>query len=163
MCMFWEKRSPIPLNREYLDSAEGTWNWICFLEWVVYPHHYRACPGQYLGQSIIWIELVNLIASFEIIPALDEAGKPIDVGWAKTPIPAYVLWVIPGFLSFFSTFQTYNPFFFQTRHPPAFPCLFKPRSDIVVQRIMETEAWAIYFGSTTLGCLNLSPSFSSDF
>ncbi|GJJ12995.1 hypothetical protein Clacol_007244 [Clathrus columnatus] len=76
----------------------------------------RACPGQYLADSIIWVELVNLLACFKFVPALDGNGKPIDVSWAKTPLPAFVL------------------------HPPAFPCLFEPRSDIVAQRIMETEA-----------------------
>ena len=47
--------------------------------------HCRECPGRHLADSILWIEIASLLATFTLTPARDKEGKEIDVGYARIP------------------------------------------------------------------------------
>ena len=40
------------------------------------------CPGRYLAELSTWLGVASILAAFDICPALDDNGKPIDVRYA---------------------------------------------------------------------------------
>lgn len=39
----------------------------------------RVCPGSHIAKSILYIMAASMLSLFDIVPALDEEGRPIDV------------------------------------------------------------------------------------
>jgi cytochrome P450 len=39
----------------------------------------RVCPGRHLARASVWIACANVLAAFNISPALDEHGRPLPV------------------------------------------------------------------------------------
>ncbi|GJJ09727.1 hypothetical protein Clacol_003951 [Clathrus columnatus] len=73
----------------------------------------RICAGRNLAEASIWISAASLLAVFDITPALDENGKPIDVK------PAFA--GAPGFFD----------------HPLPFKCRIEPRSERAKKIILD--------------------------
>ena len=44
------------------------------------------CPGQYIANSSTWLGVASILAAFDVSPALDDNGKPIDVRYALSGI-----------------------------------------------------------------------------
>lgn len=40
---------------------------------------FRVCPGRWFATEAVWAAVVSILASFEIVPSLDEHGKPKPV------------------------------------------------------------------------------------
>jgi len=47
---------------------------------------FSKCPGQYLAELSTWLGVASILAAFDVSPALDDNGKPIDVGYALSGI-----------------------------------------------------------------------------
>lgn len=48
-------------------------------------HEVRACPGKYFSDDTLTLMIANIIACFDIRPALDENGAPIPLALNVTP------------------------------------------------------------------------------
>jgi len=44
--------------------------------------YFSQCPGQYLAELSTWIVVASILAAFDVSPALDNNGRPIDVRYA---------------------------------------------------------------------------------
>ncbi|KAH6893745.1 cytochrome P450 [Coprinopsis sp. MPI-PUGE-AT-0042] len=71
-------------------------------EAAVFGYGRRICPGRHLSTETLSLMALNVLASFDIQPAIDEAGKPLPLSLSVTPT------------------------FISTPHP--FQCQIKPRS-----------------------------------
>ena len=47
---------------------------------------FSKCPGQYLAELSTWLGVASILAAFDVAPALDDKGKPIDVQYALSGI-----------------------------------------------------------------------------
>ena len=47
---------------------------------------FSKCPGQYLAELSTWLGVASILAAFDVSPALDDKGKPIDVRYALSGI-----------------------------------------------------------------------------
>ncbi|KDR70118.1 hypothetical protein GALMADRAFT_144803 [Galerina marginata CBS 339.88] len=45
----------------------------------------RFCPGRHMGEAQVWVSIACILSVFDISPALDEAGRPIEVTPAFSP------------------------------------------------------------------------------
>jgi hypothetical protein len=52
--------------------------------------HFSQCPGQYLAESTTWHAVASLLAVFDVSPALDNNGKPIDVRYALNGVTGII-------------------------------------------------------------------------
>ena len=43
---------------------------------------FSKCPGQYFAELSTWLGVASILAAFDVTPALDDNGKPIDVEYA---------------------------------------------------------------------------------
>jgi len=43
---------------------------------------FRKCPGQYIAELSTWLGVASILAAFDISPAFDDNGKPLDVRYA---------------------------------------------------------------------------------
>ena len=43
---------------------------------------FSKCPGQYLAEMTTWLGVASILAAFDVSPALDDNGNPIDVRYA---------------------------------------------------------------------------------
>jgi cytochrome P450 len=43
---------------------------------------FSKCPGQHLAELSTWLGVASVLATFDVSPALDDNGKPIDVRYA---------------------------------------------------------------------------------
>ena len=39
----------------------------------------RFCPGRHMGDAQVWISIASILSVFDIRPALDDNGRPIEV------------------------------------------------------------------------------------
>ena len=64
----------------YLDSGGG----VLKQKWVESSAYqdFRVCPGQYLAELSTWLFVASALSAFDVSPALDDSGKPIDVRYA---------------------------------------------------------------------------------
>ncbi|PPQ81814.1 hypothetical protein CVT25_013650 [Psilocybe cyanescens] len=46
---------------------------------VAFGYGRRFCPGRHMGESQVWISVACILSAFDITPALDENGRPIEV------------------------------------------------------------------------------------
>jgi hypothetical protein len=44
--------------------------------------HLSQCPGQYLADMTTWHVVASILAAFDVSPASDNNGRPIDVRYA---------------------------------------------------------------------------------
>ncbi|KIJ57200.1 hypothetical protein M422DRAFT_149594 [Sphaerobolus stellatus SS14] len=77
----------------------------------------RVCPGRLLAENMLWLESACLLAAFTFSHAKDQNGKIVDIRYATTAMPGFIL------------------------HPPEFPCSMNPRSKNVKRVIQETESF----------------------
>ncbi|GJJ08158.1 hypothetical protein Clacol_002366 [Clathrus columnatus] len=75
----------------------------------------RICAGRHLAEGFVWIMAVSVLSLFDIRPATDSDGKPIDVRYAMEPLPGFFC------------------------HPQRFPCVITPRSPEVVQLLNQVQ------------------------
>ena len=47
---------------------------------------FRVCPGQYLAELSTWLFVASTLSAFDVSPALDDSGQPIDVRYASKGI-----------------------------------------------------------------------------
>jgi len=47
---------------------------------------FSKCPGQYLAELSAWLGVASVLAAFDVSPALDDNGNPIDVRYALSGI-----------------------------------------------------------------------------
>jgi len=47
---------------------------------------FSKCPGQYLAELSAWLGVASILAAFDVSPALDDNGNPIDVRCALSGI-----------------------------------------------------------------------------
>jgi hypothetical protein len=50
----------------------------------------RVCPGRFVGENSVWLAIASFLAAFNLEPATDATGAPIDPK----------LEVLPGFASY---------------------------------------------------------------
>ena len=43
---------------------------------------FSKCPGQYIAELSAWLGVACIFAAFDVSPALDDNGRPIDVRYA---------------------------------------------------------------------------------
>ena len=96
---------------------------------------HRLCAGRHLAESALWIEAAGLLAAFTIEHEKDENGNEIDVSYAATPGPEFVLWVYFPLPDKIARRTQSFPLY---RHPPTFPCVFTLRSQNVATVIRDT-------------------------
>jgi hypothetical protein len=53
------------------------------------------CPGRFIGENSIWLTIASFLAVFNLEPALDAAGTPINPE----------VEVLPGFVSYVSLYM----------------------------------------------------------
>ncbi|GJJ08157.1 hypothetical protein Clacol_002365 [Clathrus columnatus] len=75
----------------------------------------RICAGRHLAEGSVWIMAASVLSLFNIRPATDSDGKPIDVRYAMEPLPGFFC------------------------HPQRFPCVITPRSQDVVQLLNQVQ------------------------
>ncbi|KAH9476206.1 Cytochrome P450 monooxygenase 98 [Psilocybe cubensis] len=46
---------------------------------VAFGYGRRFCPGRHMGEAQVWISVACILSAFNITPALDENGRPIEV------------------------------------------------------------------------------------
>ncbi|KIJ57216.1 hypothetical protein M422DRAFT_238810 [Sphaerobolus stellatus SS14] len=76
----------------------------------------RVCPGRLLAENTLWLESACLLSAFTFSHAKDRKGEDIDIQFATTPLPGFIM------------------------HPPEFPCSVTPRSKNVERVIRETAS-----------------------
>ncbi|EKM78869.1 hypothetical protein AGABI1DRAFT_40804, partial [Agaricus bisporus var. burnettii JB137-S8] len=78
----------------------------------------RACPGSHIGKSMLQITAASILCLFDILPALDAQGNPIDI------VPEFAPESI-------------------TSHPLPFKCKISPRKgkdvEILLDEYMNVE------------------------
>jgi len=47
---------------------------------------FSKCPGQHLAELSTWLGVASILSAFDVSSALDNSGKPIDVGYALSGI-----------------------------------------------------------------------------
>jgi len=47
---------------------------------------FSKCPGQYLAELSAWLGVASVLAAFDVSPALDDNGNPIDVRYALSGV-----------------------------------------------------------------------------
>jgi len=75
----------------------------------------RRCPGLHLAELSTWIGVASILAAFDISPALDGAGKPVDVRYALSGSTKL------------------------TTRPSPFPCSIKARSELAASLILQPQ------------------------
>ncbi|EIN03940.1 CyP450 monooxygenase [Punctularia strigosozonata HHB-11173 SS5] len=60
----------------------------------VYGYGRRVCPGRWLADGSVWIAIATILSRFDISPAIDAHGAPIDVSFARDQLPAFNSYVI---------------------------------------------------------------------
>lgn len=63
----------------YLDTVAGMYcpdRFLC-IENSNVPLSSRICPARYLAHSTAWLAIVQILASFNIVPKQDEKGRDI--------------------------------------------------------------------------------------
>ncbi|KZT05281.1 cytochrome P450 [Laetiporus sulphureus 93-53] len=81
---------------------------------IVFGFGRRVCPGRLLADSNAWLVAANLLATMDIGRNCDSSGQEI------IPVPKFSSGTV--------------------RHPRPFPCKIRPRSDKVVQTIVDANA-----------------------
>lgn len=91
----------------------------------------RICPGRHLADASIWIVVVSILATFDILPAKDENGDdiPPEVKFC-TKLSWYMYSTMNRLIC--SLLSTYS-------HPEPFKCIIRPRSDSAVQLIQQLQ------------------------
>ena len=51
------------------------------------------CPGQYIAELSAWLGVACILAAFDVSPALDDNGRPIDVRYALSASNNFIAWV----------------------------------------------------------------------
>jgi len=75
----------------------------------------RNCPGRYLAEATLWLEIASMLSVFNFSLAKDTEGREIDISYASLPPPSMIL------------------------HPYRFPCVITPRSKETEARVRETD------------------------
>ena len=64
-------------GRRCVDTRSGTR--VRFIESF---SPFSKCAGQYLAELSTWLGVASILAAFDVSPALDDNGNPIDVRYA---------------------------------------------------------------------------------
>jgi len=51
---------------------------------------FSKCPGQYFAELSTWLGVASILAAFDVTPALDDNGNPVDVEYALIGIGNFV-------------------------------------------------------------------------
>lgn len=80
----------------FLVSDAGGINVKITFAWFANFWCYRICPGRFLADANAWLIIANILAVYDIMPAIDpKTGKEIlpEFGWANGGLAAWVLYI----------------------------------------------------------------------
>ena len=92
-------------------------------------HRDRICPGRFFAIKVVFISIARVLATFDILPPVDEKGEPrlLQAEFTKDLV-SYVKALHLSLQTLQTGYLTRLPPFFLNSHPVPFECIVKPRS-----------------------------------